>query len=771
MLSYVYRQLIIVEANRSMPGMYDPALVVLSVLIAIVASYTALDLASRIRASATRTSAVIWLVTAAAAMGGGIWSMHFIAMLAFSMPGMDASYDVGLTILSMLLAMVVTGVGFVVVSRPSHGWPALTLSGIFMGIGIAGMHYTGMAAMRMPVSLDYDPLWVVISVLIAIIAAIVALWLAFRKIGFLQKAIASVLMGFAVSGMHFAGMRAAIFGAHVMEPPMEPSGFNQTGLALAVAGTTFFILALALVASIFDRRFALLAEKEAVALRHSEEQFRSLYRRTPLPLHSFDHDGRLTEVSDSWLHLFDRRREEVLGSPFEIFMTEQSAAKWRADWPRLLSDGQLPDTEYQLVAKGGDIVDVLASSRVESRADGSFLSVLGGLVDVTARKRIEAALRQAQKMDAIGQLTGGVAHDFNNLLAVVLGSLDMLGKRIGDDPKALRLLDAARESARRGATLTQRMLSFARQQSLNPEPVDVPELVKGMEDMLQRSLGPLVRIDALFSPGPLVAHVDAHQLELAVLNLVVNARDAMGDVGAVVISAERHVLREGEVAHLPAGPYIRLSVRDSGEGMDELTLARAREPFFTTKGVAKGTGLGLSMVDGFAQQSGGALLLHSQPGMGTTAEILLPVAEAKIDARAEGAELPAPDRGGAGALTVLAVDDDMLVLMNTVAMLEELGHQVVSANSGQSALEILARQEPIDLILTDHAMPGMSGMALAQTVRKQNPHMPIAILTGYAEISGNGEMKLPVLGKPFTQQQLEKTVIDAVSKKVVAASA
>jgi len=252
---------------------------------------------------------------------------------------------------------------------------------------------------------------------------------------------------------------------------------------------------------------------------------------------------------------------------------------------------------------------------------------------------------------------------------------------------------------------------------------------------------------------------------------VVNARDAMGDVGTVVISAEPLVLGEREVEQLPAGRYIRLSVRDSGEGMDEQTLARAREPFFTTKGVAKGTGLGLSMVDGFAQQSGGALLLHSQPGMGTTAEILLPVAEAKIDAHAEGGDQPAPDRNRAGALTVLAVDDDMLVLMNTVAMLEELGHQVVSANSGQNALDILSRQGPIDLILTDHAMPGMSGLALARTVRQQKPDMPIAILTGYAEIPGNGEMKLPVLGKPFTQQQLEKTVIDAVSKKAVAASA
>jgi PAS domain S-box-containing protein len=761
----------LVEANHSMPGRYDPALVVLAILIAIVASYTALDLASRIRVSATRAGGLAWLATAAFAMGGGIWSMHFVAMLAFSMPGMEASYDVGLTILSMLLAVFVTGVGFAVVGRYGHGWPTLVLSGLFMGTGIAGMHYTGMEAMRMPASLSYDPAWVVISVMIAVIAAIVALWLAFRRTGFLQKAIASVLMGFAVSGMHFAGMRAASYGAHVMGTAAEPHGFNQAGLALTVAGTTFFILALALVASIFDRRFALIAENEAMALRQSEEQFRSLYRRTPLPLHSLDHEARLTEVSDSWLHLINRRRDDVLGSTFCAFMTEQSQAKWRQEWPRLLSDGQLLDTEYQLVAKDGSTVDVLASSRVERKADGSFLSVLGGLVDVTARKRVEAALRQAQKMDAVGQLTGGVAHDFNNLLAVVLGSLDMLTKRVDEDPKTQRLLDAARESARRGAALTQRMLSFARQQALNPEPVDVAALVKGIEDLLQRSLGPLVRIDTQFSAGPLVAHVDGHQLELALLNLVVNARDAMGDVGVVLICAERHAVREGEADPLPAGDYIRLAVKDSGEGMDEQTLARAREPFFTTKGISKGTGLGLSMVHGFAEQSGGALLLRSRRGVGTTAEILLPVAVAKIDAQVGDGAHAGLERRQAGALTVLAVDDDTLVLMNTVAMLEELGHQVVSANSGQGALEILARQEPIDLILTDHAMPGMSGLALAETVRERNPGMPIAIVTGYAEIPGNGKLKLPVLGKPFTQQQLERAVAEAVSKKAVAASA
>ena len=748
-----------------MQGNHDPTLVVLSILIAIAASYTALDLASRIRAAATRSSMAAWLSTASLAMGGGIWSMHFVAMLAFSMPGMDVSYDIGLTVISLALAVFVTGIGFAVVSRAGHGFPALALSGLFMGLGIAGMHYTGMAAMRMPASLSYDASWLAISIFIAIAASIVALWLAFRKTGAPQKAIASVLMGFAVSGMHFSGMRAAIYSSHLpMQHGVEETGFSQLGLALAVAGTTFFILALSLVASIFDRRFAILAEKEGLALRRSEEQFRSLYRRTPLPLHSLDRGGKLTEVSDAWLHLLGRNREDVIGRDLPTFMTQESGDRWDRDWPMLLSVGHLLDAEYQLIGVSRNVIDVIASSRLERDAQGSFVSVLGGLVDVTARKKVEEALRQSQKLEALGQLTGGVAHDFNNLLAAILGSLELLGKRIPDDPKSQRMLNTALEGAKRGAILTQRMLSFARQQALNPEPVDVPELVRGMEELLQRSLGPLVQIDARFARGSLMALVDAHQLELALLNLAVNARDAMHDVGTLSIKAGKRQIADGEIASFAAGKCIFLSVQDTGEGMDDATLIRSTEPFFTTKGVSKGTGLGLSMVHGFAQQSGGTLTLTSRPGEGTTAEILLPIAETG----SVGTALAIDDAAASKStrpLSVLAVDDDALVLMNTVDMLEELGHTVVSAISGTKAIDVFRQHPDIDLILTDQAMPGMSGVEFAASVRGKNPKMPIILATGYADIPGKSELNLLLLNKPFSGDQLNAVIERAMSTR------
>ena len=247
------------------------------------------------------------------------------------------------------------------------------------------------------------------------------------------------------------------------------------------------------------------------------------------------------------------------------------------------------------------------SGRVERDAQGRFSYVLGGVIDITARKKAEEALRQSQKLETIGQLTGGVAHDFNNLLAVVVGNLELLRKRIPDDPSIARLVDNALQGAERGAALTQRMLAFARRQDLNPEPVDVPGLVRGMADLLQRSIGPMVQIETRFPLGLPHAKVDANQLELALLNLVVNARDAMPDGGVITVAARERTVAPGCPSGLSPGSYICLSVTDTGQGMDEATIARALEPFYTTKGVGQGTGLGLPMVHGLAAQSGGRL--------------------------------------------------------------------------------------------------------------------------------------------------------------------
>jgi CheY-like chemotaxis protein len=376
------------------------------------------------------------------------------------------------------------------------------------------------------------------------------------------------------------------------------------------------------------------------------------------------------------------------------------------------------------------------------------------------------ALFQAQKLDAIGQLTGGVAHDFNNLLMAVLGSLELVRKRLPYDPRITPLLENAVRGAQRGAGLTQRMLAFARKQELRLEAVDLPALIFGMQGFVERTIGPMIRVNLRLPAGLPQVRTDPNQLESALLNLAVNARDAMADGGSLTITA-RACTVDGGMEGLQPGAYVCVAVIDSGEGMSEETLARATEPFFTTKGVGKGTGLGLSMVHGLTVQSGGALRLSSRVGEGTSVEIWLPVASA-----AEGLGAAAPQTAAEGdegrRLTILAVDDDSLVLLNTAAMLEDYGHDVLQALSAKEALDIWGEAPRIDVVITDQAMPGMTGAQLADRLREMRPGLPVIIATGYAELPPGAGADTVRLAKPFTQEALAKAVAAAVEAHAVA---
>ena len=391
-------------------------------------------------------------------------------------------------------------------------------------------------------------------------------------------------------------------------------------------------------------------------------------------------------------------------------------------------------------------------------------------VEQRTRER-EAALAQVhemQKLESLGQLTGGVAHDFNNLLMVVLGNLQLLRKRLPDDPRLLRLVDGAMQGADRGATLTKRMLAFARRQELRPEAVEVPRLVDGMEEMLRRTLGPGIQIATDYRPDLPPTRADPNQLELALLNLALNARDAMPYGGRLQIGG-RYVATGPECPpELEPGQYVCISVSDSGSGMDEETLKRAAEPFFTTKGAGKGTGLGLSMVHGLAAQSGGAMRMMSRLGEGTTIELWLPVSR---DVVAVEASALATHLGGTmRPCRVLVVDDDPLVTASTAAMLEDLGHSVVEALSGPRALDMLRLGATVDVVITDHAMPGMTGTELARQIKQVWPALPIILATGYAELPNGEDPGLPRLGKPYVQEelasQIAKVVADTSSKVI-----
>jgi signal transduction histidine kinase len=371
--------------------------------------------------------------------------------------------------------------------------------------------------------------------------------------------------------------------------------------------------------------------------------------------------------------------------------------------------------------------------------------------EIVGRERAQAALLQAQKIEALGQLVGGVAHDFNNLLMAVIGNLDLLSKRLGEDARLHRLLDGAMEGARRGATLTQRLLAFARKQELKAQATDVRSLVEDMIGLIDRSVGPMVRIELHAEENMPVVDVDPNQLEMALLNLAVNARDAMVTGGVLTIGLSEQIVEVDDQLGVQPGRYVVLSVRDTGEGMDAETLARAVEPFFSTKGVGKGTGLGLSMVFGLAQQSGGALRLESAPLSGTTARLWLPVAS---ETTQPSGRTPNIVTQASGPARILFVDDDLLIAGSTVDLLEDLGHQVIEAHSALEALRLLEGGLAADLLITDHAMPGMTGIELAREVRRQYPRLPILLATGFAELEGSEVVDVARLAKPYTQAQL-----------------
>jgi signal transduction histidine kinase/ActR/RegA family two-component response regulator len=386
------------------------------------------------------------------------------------------------------------------------------------------------------------------------------------------------------------------------------------------------------------------------------------------------------------------------------------------------------------------------------------------------RETALAQLFEAQKMDTIGQLTGGVAHDFNNLLMAVLGSLTLLEKRMPDDPQCRRLLQNAVQGAQRGAALTQRLLAFSRRQELKPEAVDLTVLVSGMEELLKRALGLAIELRYTFSDALPPVLVDANQLELALLNVALNARDAMPNGGKLTITAMGESKDEsstGPDSRLPPGEYLRISIADTGVGMDEETLAKATDPFFTTKGPGKGTGLGLSMVHGLAAQSGGLLRIDSAPDVGTTVQLWLPRAQAGLAAALRNVERlkPAPLAPNTPkACRVLIVDDDQLVLTGTAALIEDLGHTAIEAHSGAEALSALAADARVDIVITDHAMPNMTGLQLAQIIQERYPGLPIILATGFAELPVDpAKFRILKLSKPCTQHEIAVAIQAALT--------
>ncbi|HVI54637.1 MAG TPA: PAS domain S-box protein [Luteibacter sp.] len=504
-------------------------------------------------------------------------------------------------------------------------------------------------------------------------------------------------------------------------------------------------------------------------LRRSQEQFRVLVQGVAdYAIYMLDPKGHVSSWNAGAERIKGYAPEEVIGRHYSAFFTEDDVARNEptTNLQAVAREGRIETEGWRVRKDGSRFWAHVVIDRITDDA-GTLIGFAKVTRDVTERRASALALEetrealfQSQKLEAVGQLTGGVAHDFNNLLMAVQGNLELMRDHAELPERLNRLVSNALSGVRRGVSLTQRMLAFARRQQLHLEPVNVVALVSGMSDLLRTSLGPAIAIEVRFPLALPDVMGDINQLELCVLNLCVNARDAMEEGGLITIQAAAEEIGARHTLQLPPGRYVRLSISDTGPGMDAATLTRATEPFFTTKGVGKGTGLGLSMVHGIAQQSGGALQLESSKAGGTTVSIYLPIAPSHTDVVPETAPVvhgrtlyhtPVSD----GPLpVVLVVDDDPLVLSTAVEMLAYAGYDARGAASANEALRRLETIDELIAVVTDHAMPGMTGSELASELATLRPGLRVVLASGYAEVPAVAAGIAVQLQKPFGRDAL-----------------
>jgi NO-binding membrane sensor protein with MHYT domain/nitrogen-specific signal transduction histidine kinase/CheY-like chemotaxis protein len=644
-----------VDPSQAIPGSYNYALVLLSYLVAALGSYAFLQFATRIAELRDTGLRLGWLAIGAIAMGGGIWAMHFIGMLAYVLP-VSVSYTLGTTALSIVPAILAAAIALHVMARPVMTTPRLLIGGTLMGAGIGAMHYTGMSALELDALVRYDPTLFVASIVVAVALSILALqtreWLSrlsLGRLGTLREVAGALILGFAVTAMHYTAMEST----YCLATPGRRGvlDLDQTVFAAVTALIASLVLILALVAVVFDRRIAQETRKRA-------------------------------EVMDSHRHT----REQLF---------------------------------------------------------------------------------QAQKMEAVGQLTGGVAHDFNNILTIVLANADAILEDETVPPHIVRRAQQICDAGQKATQLTRQLLAFSRKQILKPEKSDLGDIVAATGQLLRRTLGEHVTVQTGGVAQLWTVNVDRTQVETALINLCINARDAMPRGGRITIDTRNVTLDrdyvESQEEEIAAGDYVMLSVTDTGTGMPIEVAKRAFEPFFTTKEVGKGSGLGLSMVYGFIRQSNGHIKIYSEVGHGTAVKMYFPRSDSP-SAAAVAVRREAPP---GGSERILVVEDEDAVRAIVGEQLRGLGYDVQLAGDAEQALALL-RSDRFDLVLTDVVMPGrLNGRGLADEIVRSWPGTRVVFMSGYSENAllndGRLDNGVMLLAKPHQKADLARIIRSALS--------
>jgi len=624
-------------------------------------------------------------------------------------------------------------------------------------------------------------------------------WLGFWEHMALGQALASatfltffpgILLASLAGGRAAGGLATVVSAALAMFyliPPVKnlavswPGGCVEVGSFLAVSAALIALIDYTVAASAnLARTTALLKESNEKLAAQARERAAQLQARETLIQTFFTHspqchvvfvvtgDGKFQyeEINPATLRLYGLTREQVIGFTIDDFFPGEAAAELNAHLHNCLR--QNAPYRYER-CQGDSIIEALATPVPSEEGTARRLIVTAG--DVTSRRQLEEQLRQSQKMEAVGQLTGGLAHDFNNLLTGISGSIELLETRIAqgrmDDLR--RYIHTAKGAARRAASLTHRLLAFSRRQTLDARPTDLNRLVAGLDDLIRRTAGPAITVECIAAAGLWLTLIDQNQLENALLNLCINARDAMPDGGRLTVETGNKWLdaRAAAARDLPAGQYVTLCVSDTGVGMPPEVAGRAFDPFFTTKPLGEGTGLGLSMVYGFVRQSGGQARIYSEVNKGTMVCLYLPRYFGEADAEDAEAEFAGPASAEHGE-TVLVVDDEPSVRMLITEVLEELGFVSVEAEDGKLGLKILESGRRVDLLITDVGLPGgINGRQLADAGLVLRPDLKILFITGYAEnaVVGDGHLKrgMQVLTKPFAMDELARRVREVLA--------